>query len=142
MSSADLLAARRRRLLVVNAFAFGTWQVALYGPNLAGKALAPVLITIGLLGFAAWAGSLFLVLRRPADPRTSRVLDDELTRQNAGRSFQFGYWALLLTAACALPLAMFVDLPTTAVLRALVIVGVASPILRFVVLERPDATGD
>src|SRR4249920_2099590 len=142
MSSADLLAARRRRQLVVNAIAFALWQVCLYGPHLAGKALAPVLITVGLLAFAAWAGSLLLLLRRNADWRTTRMLDDELTRQNAGRSFQFGYWVLLLTAACALPLAMFVTLPAVAVLRVLVIVGVAAPILRFVVLERPDAAGE
>jgi len=142
MDSADLLAAKRRRQLVVNAIAFAVWQVCLYGPHLAGEALAPVLITLGILGFAAWAGSLLLLLRRTADWRTSRMLDDELTRQNAGRSFQFGYWVLLIAAACALSVAMFVTLPAVAVLRVLVIVGVATPILRFVVLERPDAAGD
>jgi hypothetical protein len=100
------------------------------------------LITIGLLGSAAWAGSLILLLRRPADPRTSRILDDELTRQNRGKSFQFGFWVLLFTTAGVLSLAMFVQLPAIAVLRVLVIVGVASPILRFVALERPDASRD
>jgi hypothetical protein len=142
MSSADLLAVRRRRRLVVNAIAFAVWQACLYGPQIVGQALAPVLIATGLLAFAAWMGSLLLLLRRNADWRTSRMLDDELTRQNAWRSFQFGYWVLLFSAACALSVAMFVTVPAAPVLRVLVIVGVTSPILRFVVLERPDAAAE
>jgi hypothetical protein len=132
----DGLARRRNRLVVLNATGFVLWQASSFQPHLAGPSGTQVIVAIGLAAFALWAVSFALLLRPVADARSRAVLDDELTRHNQLQAFLAGYWAMLFLAAAGLALTSFVPLPAVLVLRVLVIVGVAAPLLRFVVLER------
>ena len=130
------LARRRNRLLILNATGFVLWQASSFGPYLAGRPGAPLVVVIGLAAFVLWAVSFALILRPVADARTRAALDDELTRHHQLQAFLSGYWAMLFAAAAGLALSSFVPLPALLVLRVLVIIGVAAPLLRFVVLER------
>ena len=97
-----------------------------------------MLIAVSFLGFGVWIASLVKLLRPAPDARTAAVLDDELTRHNRHRAFTAGYWLMLVTAAGALLLGTLVPLPLEITLRVLLVVGVAAPLLRFVVLEARD----
>jgi hypothetical protein len=130
--STEQLAERRNRLFVFNAAAFVIWQAATFGPHLAGRAIAPAIIVLGLVGFVAWAWTLIVLLRPVGDARTRAALDDELTRH---RRLQ----AMLGTAAGALAIVSLVPVPAILALRVVIVVGVTAPLLRFVVLERGDA---
>lgn len=132
----DTLAARRNRLLVGNACGFLIWQACTFGPHLAGHGVAPLIIVFGIAGFLLWGVTLWQLLRPIPDARTRAALDDELTRHHQQRAMLAGYWAMLLTAAAALAVASFMPLASLLVLRVLIAVGVAAPLLRFVVLER------
>ena len=94
------------------------------------------MIVVGLGGFLVWAASLVMLLRAPADARTREVLDDELTRHNRQRAMLAGYWLMLATAAGAVTVATLAPGSALLALRAVVVVGVAAPLIRFVVLER------
>lgn len=137
--STEQLADRRNRLLVFNAAAFVIWQAATFGPHLAGRAIAPTIIVLGLAGFVAWAWTLIVLLRPVGDARARAALDDELTRHHRLQAMLAGYWAMLATAAGALALVSVVPVPAILVVRVVVVVGVTAPLLRFVVLERGDA---
>ena len=133
---ADLAARRRNRLLILNAVGFVVWQAGMFGPHLIGRPEAPAVIAVGLGGFLAWVVSLILLLRAPADPRTREVLDDELTRHNRQRAMLAGYWLMLVTAAGAVTVATLAPASALLALRAVVAIGVAAPLIRFVILER------
>jgi hypothetical protein len=132
----EVLARRRNRLLVVNATGFVIWQAGSFGPHLAGRPAAPLIIGIGLVGFVLWALSLALLWRPVGDARSRAALDDELTRHHWLQSMLAGYWVMLGVAAAGLAVTSLVAIPAVLVLRMLVVVGVAAPLLRFVVLER------
>jgi hypothetical protein len=132
----EKLAARRNRLLLLNAVAFVIWQAASFGPHLAGRRAAPAVITAGIVGFALWAGTLRLLLQPLGDDRTQAALNDELTQRHRQQALLAGYWTMLLCAAAATVLISFVPVSPAIALRTLVIVGVAVPIIRFVALER------
>lgn len=136
----ERIAARRNRLLVLNAFGFIVWQVASFGPHLANLWSAPAVIALGLVGFGVWAWTLVLLLRRIPDPHVRAVLDDELSRHHWQRSMQAGYWSMLMTAAVGLAITSLVPVAAVHALRAMVALGVAVPLLRFARLER--AGGD
>jgi hypothetical protein len=133
---ADLAARKRNRLLILNAAGFIVWQTGMFGPHLIGRPDAPAVIVLGLGGFLVWMASLIVLLRAPADPRTREILDDELTRQNRQRAMLAGYWLMLVTATGAVTLASLAPGSALLALRAVVVVGVAAPLIRFVVLER------
>jgi hypothetical protein len=137
--STEQLAERRNRLLVLNAASFVVWQAATFGPHLSGRAVAPLVIVVGLLGFVAWAWTIVILLRPVGDARTRAALNDELSRHHWRRAVLAGYWAMLATAAGALAFVSLVPVPAILALRVIVVVGVAAPLLRFVVLERGDA---
>jgi hypothetical protein len=132
----DLAARKRNRLLILNAVGFVVWQAGMFGPHLIGRPEAPVVIVVGLGGFLVWVASLIVLLRAPADARTREVLDDELTRHNRQRAMLAGYWLMLATAAGAMTVAALAPDSALLALRAVVVVGVAAPLIRFVVLER------
>jgi hypothetical protein len=136
--STEQLANRRNRLLVLNAAAFVIWQAATFGPHLAGRSIAPTVIVLGLAGFVAWAWTLIVLMRPVADARVRAALNDELTRHHQRQAMLAGYWAMLGTAVGALAVASLVPIPAILVVRVIVVVGVAAPLLRFVVLERSD----
>lgn len=136
MQPDETAANARNRLMVLNACGFVVWQLGSFGPGLAGRVATPFVIVLGLAGFAVWIVSLVRLLRATPDPRTRVVLDDELTRHNRQRSVLVGYWLMLTTAAGALALASVMSVPAIHALRAVIVVGVAGPLLRFVYLER------
>ena len=133
---AEAIARRRNRLLVVNAVAFVVWQLGSFGPHLVGRPGTPVVIAVGLAAFLAWMVSLVLLLRPTADARTRDVLDDELTRHHRQRAMLAGYWVMLVVAAGAVVVSTLVPSSAVLLLRAVVALGVAAPLLRFVALER------
>jgi predicted membrane protein len=133
---ADSAARRRDRLLLLNAVGFVVWQAGMFGPHLIGSRNAPGVIVVGLGGFLLWAISLVLLLRSPSDARVRQVLDDELTQHHRHRAMLTGYWLMLATAAGAMTLAAVAPTSAVLALRAVVVVGVAAPLIRFVILER------
>jgi hypothetical protein len=132
----EAIVRRRNRLLVVNAVGFAVWQLGSFGPHLVGRPDTPVVIAIGIAGFLAWMISLALLLRPTADARTRDVLDDELTRHHRQRAMLAGYWVMLVVAAGAVVVSTLAPDSAALALRAIVAVGVAAPLLRFVALER------
>ena len=133
------LARRRNRLLIFNATGFVIWQAGSFGPHLAGRPSAPLIIAIGLAGFVMWGLSLALLWRPIGDARSRAALDDELTRHHWLQSMVAGYWVVLGVSAVGLAVTSLVAIPAALVLRVLVVIGVAVPLLRFVVLERSVA---
>ena len=132
----EKLAERRNRLLLINAAAFVIWQASSFGPHLAGRPAAPILIVVSLAAFVGWAWTLTTLLRPLGDARTQAALNDELTHQHRQQALLAGYWAMLICAAGAIVVTSVAPISPVLTLRALVVVGVAAPLVRFVILER------
>lgn len=125
---------RRIGLLLLSAAAFAVWQateLTALRPQFADGAaglVAPVAIIL-------WIISLVALVRRPAQARLRAQMEDELTRHNRLVAFNTGYWAAMICAAVGLVLASRTGLPAVDIVRAILVVGVAAPLIRFALLE-------
>ena len=125
---------RRIGLLLVSAAAFAAWQateLSVLRPQFsAGPAglVAPVAIIL-------WIITLVALIRRPAEARLRAQLEDELTRHNRLAAFNTGYWAAMVCVAVGLMVAGRTDIPAVDIVRAILVVGVAAPLVRFALLE-------
>lgn len=140
----EKLQVRRRRLLKVAGFAFLAWTVTTVASATDMAPGAPRAVDIvRVIGFLVWASALVAVLAfgrlAERDPEVRAALDDELTRHNRQRAFVAGYWATLAGVASLFALSLFVPMAASEALQILLALAVFAPILRFTVLERPDA---
>jgi len=147
----ERLIKRRRRILVVFAFAFLAWQAGhvATATKITGTltdGTARMVDVVSVAGFLVWAMALVTLLStggrwgRRARGAVRDALEDELTQANRRTAFQSGYWALLFCSAALYALSLFKPFEAAAAMPILIAVGVTAPILRFVALDRRGDT--
>lgn len=140
MSTIDQISRGRPALLFTGAAAFAAWQATEIGfirqaaGGTALRLVAPIAI---LLWICAMVPLLTPVLRR-----SEGHVEDELTRYNRLTSFSWGYWVMIFAGFAALAAATRSSLPAVDLIRLMLIGGVAAPMVRFALLERPVADGE
>ncbi|NTZ42203.1 hypothetical protein G7A66_03660 [Altererythrobacter sp. SALINAS58] len=88
-----------------------------------------------------WTVTLVALLA-PAFTRERTTVEDELTRRNRRTAFNWGYWIFIVCAILALFAASNTTAPADDLLRAVLIVGVSAPVIRFAVMERALPDGE
>ncbi|MES1157357.1 MAG: hypothetical protein ABUL73_06210 [Alphaproteobacteria bacterium] len=133
MDNAERTIQRRIWLCIANSVAYAAWQ----GLQLSYFAPAGWATPLSLLGALVWAVTL-VVLLAPLFQKRERWLSDERMSRNALRAMAAGYWCMLIATAVLLPLSFLASLNVIDIARAFAIVGVASPVFAFAMLERFD----
>jgi hypothetical protein len=102
----------------------------------------PVLL-VGLAGWAVWVISLYRMMRiRKAlkqNPEIAEALNDEYYSSIRLKSFAGAFWGLLILQAALIPLNMVCSLSTESILYLNIFVGVLTPQISFVILDREPA---
>lgn len=140
MSTIDQISRRRPGLLLTGALAFAVWQATEIG-FVRQAADGPALRLIAPVAILFWICSMVPLLP-PVLKRSEGRVEDELTRHNRLTAFSWGYWIMILAGAAALAAATRSSLPSVDLIRLMLIGGVAAPMVRFALLERPVADGE
>lgn len=131
----------RRLLLVINAASYVVWIGSRSLTALGSSSLDPGLLsTVQMAAWPVWLVSLVGLLWAMARLRKRRdiagLVDDERTTGLSARSFQVGYWVLLVGAAAVYTASFFITVDVKLVAPALVALGVAAPSLTYAALYR------
>ncbi|WP_443747403.1 hypothetical protein [Asticcacaulis solisilvae] len=140
LKRAEGMAGLRRGLMVVNALTYVMW-IGSTGLQHVDTGLAPqTLNLIGLAAWPVWLASLLGILwtmRHLAKHRDiAGLVDDERTVGLTKRSFQAGYWVLLLAVAGLYTASFFVPIDVRMAAPILLALGVAAPSLTYALLYR------
>lgn len=96
--------------------------------------------TIGLIGWIIFVINLiqFLKLKRELrwDKKAQEALNDELHQLNMHKSFQIGFWAVLLTTSVFLGISEFVELKALLVTEIILYFGVISVLISGLIYNR------
>jgi hypothetical protein len=137
MVSTEILAQRRRWLLIAAALGTLLWQGCELVIALAHASVpVPTLRLVGLAGFLIFIGAVVGLGFWADEAREQAGLEDEMTRHNRLRAFTTGFWAMLAVAGCQFAAGGFVALPGAEAARLVVVAGIVAPLLRFAFLER------
>lgn len=140
MSTVDQISRGRVGFLLLNGLAFAVWQTTELGrveAMLADRGLS----ILGSSAVVLWTVTL-AALFAPVLARQRTAIEDELTRLNRRKAFSWGYWLVICSAVLALFAASNSTVPAADLLRMVLIVGVAAPIIGFAVMERSAPDGD
>lgn len=138
MPSIETYSRRRVLLLLLNAIAFCVWQVTQLSPVADAFRTAP-LAYVAPVSILVWFGTLLGLVVKPAARRMRDQLEDELTQHNRRTAFTWAYWAVMLATAAGLVLASQRAVPAIDIVRAILMIGVATPLVRFALMESADA---
>lgn len=144
----EKLIRQRDRVLTLAATSFLLWQGAqLFQDIVDGRSwsIGPfdlVLQLTLLVGAVGWAVSslMFLVYAsRVQRTRTQSVIQDELFCHNQRTALRMGWLALIVAISALLAADLFIEFSASIAIRSLLIVGVFTPLITFVLLSRKDA---
>lgn len=134
MSAIDQVSSRRSGLMLVNGAAFAIWQATELGN--VRELDSALLRGLGTGAVILWICTT-LALLAPSLSRNASSMEDELTRYNRLAALSWGYWVMMLGTAAALVLASRTSIPAIDLVRLMLIAGVAAPLIRFGLMERP-----
>lgn len=140
MTTVDQISRQRTGFLLLNGIAFAAWQtteIRHLEEVLSGGAIS----ILGRSAVILWVCTL-VALFVPVVSRQKIIFEDELTRQNRLVAFGWGYWVVIASAVIALFVASNTTVEATDLLRLILIVGVAAPIIRFATMERSASDGE
>ena len=140
MSTVDQISRGRVGFLILNGLAFAAWQATEIG-RVREAFDGPMLSIVNGSALALWTFTLVAVLV-PFFTRPKIEVEDELTRQNRHKAFIWGYWVTIASAIIALFVASNLAVPPDDLLRLVLVIGVAAPILRFAIMEGSMADGE
>lgn len=140
LRQAEAHAVARRLLMIVNALSYIAW-IGAFGLSQSGHGFDGHLLgLVQALSFPVWLVSLlaiFWTIRRLRQRRDiAGLIDDERTVRVSGRSFQVGYWGLLLAITGLFAASFFIPLDVRLVAPFLLALGVAAPSLTYAWLYR------
>lgn len=140
MSTIERISRGRGSFLLLNGISFAVWQVTEI--MLVEEALAESARSfISASAVTVWTVTLVALLA-PAFTRHKTMFEDELTHQNRRTAFSWGYWIVVASAILALFVASNTTAPADDLLRAVLIVGVSAPLIRFAIMERSEYDGE
>lgn len=140
MTTVDQISRQRTGFLLLNGIAFAAWQtteIRHLEEVLSGGAIS----ILGRSAVILWVCTL-VALFVPVVSRQKIIFEDELTRQNRLVAFGWGYWVVIASGVIALFVASNTTVEATDLLRLILIVGVAAPIIRFATMERSASDGE
>lgn len=137
----EKLSRRRRVILAVYGLLFLVFQAVVFRSLDAPVELWRPVDWAKAAGFAGWSASLIVVLATGGmllrgSAATRAAMNDELTIANRSAGYRAGYWAVLVSTAICFVLVQFEATNVSEALRVLFAIGVATPAMRFAVLER------
>lgn len=95
---------------------------------------------LGLIGWTIFIINLiqFLKLKRELrwDKKAQEALNDELHQLNMHKSFQIGFWAVILTTTVFLGIAEFTEIKALLVTKMIVYIGVLSVLISGLIYNR------
>jgi uncharacterized membrane protein (DUF485 family) len=146
MTDIERLESARRRMLTSYVIAFSLWQL----PTILSEALrntgSPNLL--GALDLAAglaglyWLSQLIWMIRIhrqvASDPKLAAQMQDERNREHLANAFSAAFWVLLGYLVLIRLSAFITPLSSGLVAQAGILLGVVSPIIVFLLMERRD----
>lgn len=141
----EILSNRRRQMLTGVTIGFGLWWgaytlLSLY-PGLKNRTwLFSLVMLAGLGGWIWWMVNQFRMMainrELKSDPVTAQALNDELYRHIRMQSLTAGFVALLITQALLFLINLAHELTVQNVININFLVGVLTPIIAFLVLDK------
>jgi hypothetical protein len=138
-AQAERIQQRRTRILWFSGLMFAVWMGAAVTKNVVPGALRAVEI-VRIVALLGWGAALLTLLvtggRFARSGPLHDILEDELTLAHRRNALMTGFWCLLSGVAAIYAVSLFTPIPYNAVAPALLILAVATPALRFALLER------
>jgi hypothetical protein len=99
-----------------------------------------IAVLIGLPAWVIWTVNLLRILKLTRELRLDRklneALNDELHQLNMHKSFQIGYWVVIITAAVFICIAEFVEIKALLVTQVIVYLGALSVMISGLIYNR------
>lgn len=140
----DVLDRSRRQMLIAVVATSSVWMVAQIIQSIFNNRLPSpfnaILVIAGIIG--ALAFMVFMLrfhrfqMKVLADPKLRQRLDDERILELRKEAIYRGWIILIIAIAIGVAVAPFIDLPGQVVLLTLMLIGVNSPIVFFLALDR------
>ncbi|WP_417486488.1 hypothetical protein [Maricaulis sp.] len=147
MADINKLIRQRDRTLGLAALSFLLWQGAQLAQDIAlelGWSDAPqnlfilIPLLVGAIGWAAASVLFLLYASKVSRTRTQSVIQDELFCHNQRIAIRTGFMVLIGAISLLLAADLLIDFSATIAIRALLIIGIFTPLATFVLLGRGD----
>jgi hypothetical protein len=132
----------RYRLLKWSTIGWAIWFGAFIFPKefTENSRIIAIAVLIGLPAWLIWTVNLLRILKLTRELRLNRklneALNDELHQLNMHKSYQIGFWVVIITAAVFLCIAEFVEIKALLVTQIIVYCGTLSVLISGLIYNR------
>jgi len=100
-----------------------------------------LVVLLGLVGWFMFVINLLRLFKLNKqlgnNQKLKNALADELALHHKDQAFTIGFWALIISVAVFLIVTLFFSIPSLLICQLLLFIGVLSPSITFLILNRP-----